>query len=407
MPKLKFLRRTKTRFSKSFDHQLKTKPPKPLAEKEKSEKIACFWNADQSGCAWWRMEMPRLALHFNKRAAIQSLNSTTVDTEDFLPKNDAFKVQRQLTNFQLDWVEFLAKIRKKTGANLIFDIDDICIGKDIPQYNAMRDGFQSEQVIRNFKEVVGMCDEMHVPSQYMADYYKSELNCNNITVIPNMPLKMWYWDLYDQTAIERNYNLNRKRPKILWAGSGTHADVKNKTNQKDDFHHMLQAVIKTRKQYEWIFFGVLPKLLEPYHRIGEITYIPWVSLHDYPRVFQQTGAQMVVAPLVDNHFNRAKSDIKWREAACLGLNGVFQDLDTYKDAHYKFKTGDELLDQVSTVLGDPNRYISESINIRKRAEQEFFVDTKDNLDMVWASLFTKFKSEERKLASPKLFDLNQ
>ena len=66
------------------------------------------------------------------------------------------------------------------------------------------------------------------------------------------------------------------------------------------------------------------------------------------------------APLADNTFNKAKSDLKFIEGCCMGIPTICQDLVTYKNAPYKFKTGDELIDQIKALVSDRKRYMSAS-----------------------------------------------
>ena len=87
---------------------------------------------------------------------------------------------------------------------------------------------------------------------------------------------------------------------------------------------------------------------------------------------------MFIAPLSDNNFNKAKSDLKYIEASALGIPIVCQDICTYENAPIKFKTGDEMIDRIKEVLGDERRYIKESVNGRNVAESRF-LETEENL----------------------------
>jgi len=405
----KFEKRTATNLSRLFNNKLKTSAEKvkldPKRVREISQKggIAAIWAADQSGCSWWRLEQPRLVLHYNQRATIQMFNRMQPDVE-YLAKIDTFVLQRQMLDSQVDHLEFLRKVSKISGGRLLFDIDDICVGRDIPMFNAMREGFQSDRIFNSFKEAVNMCDELRVCSKYMAEYYKDKLDMPRVTVVPNYPSKMWYGGLYDEKKIEYNYNKNLKRPRVLWAGSATHVDVKGVNNGQDDFSHITQVVKRTVKEFRWVFFGAVPKDLEHYARQGLIEHYPWVNILNYPKRIAELNVQAVIAPLADNHFNRAKSNIKWIEAGCMGLNGVFQDLECYEDAKYKFKTGDDLIDQLRILL--KNDYLNESSQIAKKMDESYFLDCPENMDLYYASFFTPYIGNIRRNISQKLHQLN-
>ena len=84
-----------------------------------------------------------------------------------------------------------------------------------------------------------------------------------------------------------------------------------------------------------------------------------------------------VAPLLDCHFNRAKSNIKFLEAAYQGLPGVYQDIVTYKDAPLRFTTGDEMVDQLKTLLKSKSNYMNVSKSTRKYADTMWLDDHLD------------------------------
>jgi hypothetical protein len=132
-------------------------------------------------------------------------------------------------------------------------------------------------------------------------------------------------------------------------------------------------------------------------------YIDWSPLHDYPQGLVDTNCNITFAPLIDNVFNRSKSNIKMIESGGLGLPGVYQDLCTYKEADFKFKTGDELIDQLEYLTSDQDRYMRNSEKARKFVEGLWL---EDHLDEYEAVYFTNFGSKERKEKSPLLIKNN-
>jgi hypothetical protein len=132
-------------------------------------------------------------------------------------------------------------------------------------------------------------------------------------------------------------------------------------------------------------------------------YIDWSPLLDYPKGLYDTECNVSYAPLVDNVFNKSKSNIKMIEAGALGIPGAYQDLCTYEDATQKFKNGDELIDQLDYITSDMDRYMRLSEQSRK------FVDglwLEDHMDEYQAIYFTAFGSKERNELSPNLIKNN-
>ena len=105
---------------------------------------------------------------------------------------------------------------------------------------------------------------------------------------------------------------------------------------------------------------------------------------------------MFIAPLSDNTFNKAKSDLKYIEACCYGIPIACQDLCTYEDAPYKFKTGDEMIDIVKKLTkNNYNKYMKESRDARAVADERW-LELDKNIDM-YAELYKlPYKSPERK-----------
>jgi len=66
-------------------------------------------------------------------------------------------------------------------------------------------------------------------------------------------------------------------------------------------------------------------------------------LLNYPRELQLRHMDLLVAPLIDNDFNRCKSNIKWLEFSALGIPMLGQNICTYnKYTDQVFSTPDDI-----------------------------------------------------------------
>ncbi len=240
-----------------------------------------------------------------------------------------------------------------------------------------------------------MCDEVSVTCQYMKDLYKERTGKNEITIIPNFPAKFWIGNYFNPDRINYLYDKNKKKPRILYTGSGAHFDVENRVNQKDDFEHVVKSIIDSRHKYQWVFIGAYPVGLHSYVQRGEIEFHQWQRLYDYPQKIYDLGVQMTVAPLQVNSFNKSKSDIKYIEACAFGLPVACQDMCTYENAEIKFKTGDEMLFEIEHELKRAGHYKNSS-HKRRRVAEERFLETGDNLNCYSELFFTPYGSPERK-----------
>ena len=319
-------------------------------------KRAINFYADYSGCGYWRMIWPEQILTAYQHMIVHGTTIMCFD-ENWYASAETIRIQRQATPHQLKFIKHLKQLSQKHNFKLVYEIDDIVFHEDIPHYNKFRSAFTDPQIRQSAQEIMNLCDEMTVTCDYMKDYYAAKTNHKQITVIPNYMPKFWMGHCYNEKEVAKNFERNRKRPRILYPGSGAHFDVDNRTKQQDDFGHVLDAVIKTRKKFKWVFFGAYPLSLKPYIQSGEMEFHQWTHLWAYPETVVNLKPNVLVAPLHDNTFNRAKSDLKYIEACALGIPAVCQDLDTYQNAPFRFKTGDEMIDQINAVTKDKSTYM--------------------------------------------------
>ena len=139
------------------------------------------------------------------------------------------------------------------------------------------------------------------------------------------------------------------------------------------------------KDFKWVFLGSIPHQLMNYAKNGDIEFHNWCSIMNYPAYIDSLEVNAVVAPLMDCTFNKAKSNIKYLESACLGIPGVFQDLITYKDAPVKFSDGNDMINKLRKLFTNRQFYNKISKSSRSYAET-MWLD--DHLDM-YTDLFFK------------------
>jgi len=349
---------------------------------------AMNYYADYSGCGFWRMIWPENVLCAYQKMVVAG---TTVMCHDpaFYTQSKAVRIQRQASPHQLEFVKYLRQLADKNDFKLIYEIDDIMFKEDIPDYNKFKFAFENPAVRKASQEIMKMCDEISVTCDFMREYYKSKTGNNNVTTIPNYPPRFWLDNYFDEEALSKNYTKcmkKRKKPRVLYAGSGAHFDVGNKVNQNDDFFHVVSTIQKTVNKIDWVFIGGFPLQLRPLVQSGKIEFHPWVPLYDYPRLVKRLKVNCMVAPLQDNTFNRAKSDIKYVEACAFGIPIACQDIGTYDQAPYKFTTGDEMIDLVNSFVSDQQTYMKSCRKAYQYARTRW-LENDENIDK-YVELYT-------------------
>lgn len=377
-------------------------PPPPVQMPETSLPRVLNYYADYGGCGFWRMIWPEYLLNINHKIISSGMTQMILDLR-FYQGLKAIRFQRQATSHQLMFVKELTKVRQQYGLRLLYEVDDIVFRQDIPDYNRCKDAFDNEEILKNILEIIGLMDEMTVTCQFMKDYYIEKTGNKKITVIPNYAPKFWLDRYYNQTKILENFEKNKKRPRILYSGSGTHVDVLNKTGMKDDFNHVIEEIIKARKKFKFVWKGCFPLAVRPFIDNGEMEYVEWSPLANYPQGIVDTNSNVYFASLVDNIFNKSKSNIKMIEAGALGLPGAYQDICTYQEAPNKFKTGEELINQLEVITSDVDTYMKMSGDARKYAESMWL---EDHLDKYQGLYLTGWGSQERNEKYPDLVRLN-
>jgi len=151
---------------------------------------------------------------------------------------------------------------------------------------------------------------------------------SQIYVLPNY-LDAELWQFREPKAAEDGAPV-----RILFMGTPTHQPDLELITQP--LAHITQ---KYANQIAFIFFGVQPSSI--LQNAANVTYFPLhtYNYRDFLREFQQLEAEIAVAPLKDNLFNRSKSAIKYFEYTALGLPGVFSTLPPYAEVVHDGKDG--------------------------------------------------------------------
>jgi glycosyltransferase involved in cell wall biosynthesis len=355
---------------------------------------ALNYYADYSGCGFWRMIWPEHLLNAHQKMIVHGSTVMVLDP-NYYRGVKAVRIQRQATSHQLQFVKHLKEISKQAGFKIIYEIDDLVFSEDIPEYNKFKPAFTDPSIRKNCQEIMELCDEVTVTCEFMRDYYKEKTKNQNVTIIPNYPPKWWMGNFYNEKKISENYDLYAKKPRILYAGSGAHFDVENRVGQQDDFAHVCEIIAKTHDKFQWVFLGAFPLPLHPYVKAGKLEFHPWETLYRYPEKIAKLNINMMVAPLQDNTFNKAKSDLKYIEASCYGLPIACQDLVTYSEAPIKFKTGDEMIAQIEETLSKKGRYMNICSKARKVAESRF-LENEENISKYYELYNFAVGAPERK-----------
>lgn len=224
----------------------------------------------------------------------------------------------RITKEMQDWlvmsdVVIFQMLHLESGLELLRAMKDMCPTKPIfaetddnflstPDYNSAGEfyndpGSEMRRVaIAQFKESDGMI----VSTPYLKDLY-SEFN-SNIHVVPNC-IDFEIWD--------KTHKKNKSGIRIGWMGGANHDEDLRIVAP------IIPRIVKQFKEVKFVFVHGLPSFMRG---IEGVEYVKsWAKIDKYPQKIAEQDFDIGIAPLVDNAFNRGKSNLRWLEYSALRI----------------------------------------------------------------------------------------
>ena len=222
----------------------------------------------------------------------------------------AVVIGRAYTEEHLDMVRHYAQYRKKYGLRVLLDYDDVLwdIGGEslLPEYNMARlDPVKAGETI---ERMAGMVDGVLVTCPWLAVCWKTRFG-TEATVLPNYLPK----HLYGKRTTRHEAPIGK--PVVLYGGSPFHYREGMAGDFAGPWVPWLTEAVKAGdielhmfRPEAWMFKEVADRIVlhDPVHSIM------------WPSTLREIYPDIYIAPLQDNAFNRAKSDLKYSEACAIG-----------------------------------------------------------------------------------------
>jgi len=318
--------------------------------------------ADTTGCSFYRLTAPYLTVQSilgNQEANISITRKFITDTNFFKDVNLCM-LQRQVSKIQLDYfTKFLKPLAKTHGMWVAYNVDDAIHKDDIPVYNKAWSAYQADELMENIESMMNKADILVVTTEYLKEYYNRRFNVplENIKVIQNYIPHWWMGGYYDLNKSMSRFNSNKKKPRIGIISSSTHFDIENKNNGVDDISHIADYIRSTVNRYQWVLMGTVPPVLQDLVEQRKIIFNSGCDIMTYPNALDKQNISAIVAPLIDNEFNRCKSNIKLIEGYAMGIPVICQNISTYNQyTDMVFDTAEDLDKQLTNLFRDSNKY---------------------------------------------------
>lgn len=292
-----------------------------------------WYTIDSAGCGFLRTEFPNLvlnSLYNNNQKYSGTVFRNFIGDGTFLKGMNIIHFQRHLNPKHIPYIRQIAELKRNRmiNAGIIFDCDDLL--DDIPPYNfAGKMPEMNPTYIKSALNIIfDSIDLFTVSTEFLKRRLQTirgnRLNTCQFQVIPNLIPKFLY---YRETEKKEN-----DRPKIVWAGSVNHYSK----SDMGDLGLIYELLKNTQNEFDWIFITG-PFLPDQFNGI-KLRHIPWIrNIFQYPRVLRELNADIGLAPLLPNDFNRAKSNIKILEYSACQAISLTSDLDPYSESQVYLK----------------------------------------------------------------------
>lgn len=262
-----------------------------------------------AACAWYRCNVPGRAL----AARGHDVQLADWVSPERLTASDIVVLQRPS---KLPMVELVHDLRA-SGKLVVIDLDDDLwnVHPSNPAYAA----WQQPELRKSLNACVHGASLVTVTTPELADLVRP-MN-RNVKIIPNMLAREdWQPELPEARQDDRLV--------VGWAGSASHA------NDLFLLGGVVERLLEQHEHLEMHFAGMRSL---PFPEHPRLKVVPPVPIEEYPDLL--STFDIGLAPVVDDRFNRCKSDLKFVEFSMAGVPTVAANVATYQRTMRHGETG--------------------------------------------------------------------
>lgn len=328
----------------------------------------------RGGSGDYRMKQPFSSLAKSGLALCEfgSHHLSITELERMSP--DTVVMQNAISDKEIELLQIYREF--KPEVQVIFMLDDLL--HDLPekssQYRRMKAAYRDARA--RLRRVLGFCDRLIVSTQPLADMCADMID--DIQIIPNRLQKEKWQGL-------KSLRQQSSKPRVGWAGAQQH---------QGDLELIIDVVKETANEVDWIFFGMCPAEIKPFIKEEH----QFVDIEQYPQKLASLNLDLAIAPLEDNDFNRAKSNLRLLEYGIMGWPVICSDISPYQTNNAPVirvpNQKAEWLAAIRQILADPAALQKAGDNLKAWVEQHYFLE--DHLGEWFSALATaEFQASEQ------------
>ena len=229
-------------------------------------------------------------------------------------------------------------IARRCGVPVWVDYDDSFL--DIEDDNPNFAAYDDAETRANVKQLIGLADIVSVSTQYLGTRIFPLASKDSVkAVIPNA------WNDYIYPNFAPKCKAEYKR--VMWRGTATH--FRDVMDVGDD----IIQIASEHPDWTFEFIGWSPWWIA--RKIKNCVSTPAQHILSYMDSLADKECSVLIAPLADTHFNRAKSNIAGLEATHAGASIIAPDFEEWKIPGFVTYKEGQFADTLRRVMNDEKR----------------------------------------------------
>lgn len=269
-------------------------------------KVLAICPIPQDGTAWWRVISPLSVLREQSMGAFDFEVMSNVDHVQ-ISKCDLLLLQRPVRPEDLAYMQ----VAKRQGIPVVVEYDDDYTG--VPANNPRMLAYMVPDVQQRVRELLSGADLVITSTPELKMRWR-QFN-KRIAIVPNA------WD--DRFHVERGAD-RLPTLNIMWRGGDSH---------NHDLEQFAQAMVRAAWEGDpalWHFVGSSMWNIHDKMPPASMTEYPFTDVISYFNLLGQLRPNILIVPLADTPFNRAKSNISVMEGAWAGAAVLAPDWEDWR-----------------------------------------------------------------------------